>query len=162
MRRSPKGFSALHRGQGPAGWLETLCAVADVLGFSALHRGQGPAGGPAPGPGRRHDPQHQVSVPSIAGRVLRGRSGRRRPGTGLRCFSAIHRGQGPAGPIFDAYIEALSAVHNALFQCPPSRAGSCGSSSTSSRLWRPRSFSALHRGQGPAGGVGRHLIRRRA
>ncbi len=64
-----------------------------------------------------------------------------------RSFSALHRGQGPAGDV----LALLLYVALPMFQCPPSRAGSCGSTTRSSPPSWHRSFSALHRGQGPAG-----------
>ncbi len=156
-------------------------AGARPLGLHPSHQFQCPpsrAGscGTNPTPGDRVVAISEVSVPSIAGRVLRERCDRARPclaTAAWRSFSALHRGQGPAG----ATAEAPAAQRTPPFQCPPSRAGSCGYSGSvtrspgrwpfqcppsragscgSARRRRPsgggcRRFSALHRGQGPAG-----------
>ncbi len=70
------------------------CSTWPCPCFSALHRGQGPAGRQQD---HLHHPGTGVSVPSIAGRVLRGWS-KFRP----------------------------QVTTEEMFQCPPSRAGSCG------------------------------------
>ncbi len=165
-------FSALHRGQGPAGRplrprhprRDRLVSVPSIAG-RVLRAGQEAQG--------RHP---RVSVPSIAGRVLRGDIEGALAMSVLTRFSALHRGQGPAGGVLGGErVEALgcfSALHRGQgpagtsgatsggskpaaspFQCPPSRAGSCGRRPTATSFGYSvaSSFSALHRGQGPAG-----------
>ncbi len=102
---------------------KNLSRSSKLSSFSALHRGQGPAG---------RAPRRWGSI----------RAPRR-----SCCFSALHRGQGPAGHHQQA--SQCRAVNE--FQCPPSRAGSCGKTMGISRTAISTSFSALHRGQGPAG-----------
>ncbi len=114
------GFSALHRGQGPAGFDQRVRFKPSATRFSALHRGQGPAGGP-------HPSAQTIKLASFSA-LHRGQGP---AGTGLRVtgswsstsFSALHRGQGPAGWVVNNHI---FATNNHMFQCPPSRAGSCG------------------------------------
>ncbi len=210
----------------------TFVEYVRVPCFSALHRGQGPAGFR---PGRCVGGAAAVSVPSIAGRVLRvvrAFTGATRPGCMFQCppsragscggaeccgntttgkefqcppsragscgtlKPSARRGSGRvvsvpsiAGRVLRDHDRnrALSGVRH-QFQCPPSRAGSCGSTTSNAapseahtgevsvpsiagRVLRgppasPRRpastsrFSALHRGQGPAGGPLRTTPRR--
>ncbi len=62
-------------------------------------------------------------MPSIAGRVLRASCWETSGPPLSTSFSALHRGQGPAGTIT---VNEVVTDAGKGFQCPPSRAGSCG------------------------------------